>query len=288
MRTRHTIYRTLLPFSGRMNLDTAVSKLETIASRIFDPIHVGFESIFEGKSLYLLYPVKEIWVFGSAIYVDDPRDLDISVVSGTNSRILHRRFCDERRKGPTEYWQWYGYDKLVKKTLLKKMRNVDIHVDTPITVTDLRILVWSPEKPDIKENFLTGRKNVDLSDECRSLRKQLKTATAEVYVLQKICRMFSRWIKELLRLHGIRGPRNTSATEEELIEIRTLKKLDESFTKKDLPRLKRFYENTGYWHYIDFDLIKKFIEIKEQKGSKRIFEQLGWEKHERERVNRFL
>ncbi len=270
-----------LPFTGRMNLDTVISKLETIASRIFDPIHIGgWDSIFEGEPLYLLYPVKEIWVFGSAVYVDDPRDLDIYVVSGTNSKIIHDQFCDERRKAPTEYWRWYGYHKLAKKTLLKKMKNVDIHFDIPITVSDLRILVWSHEKTNIRENFLTGRENVDLAPECRSLRKQLKTATAKNYVLDRLCRMFRNMENHIRRWNHI--PSRSNATQEELYEIRTLRKLNEYFRKEDLPRLKLFFEGHGRggWNYIDYDLIKKFIEIKEQKGSKRIFEQLGWKKHE--------
>ena len=252
-----------------MNLDTVISKLETIASRVFDPIHIGgFESIFEGEPLYLLYPVKEIWVFGSAVYVDDPRDLDICVVSGANSKILHRKFCNERRKGKTEYWRWYGYDKLVKKTLLKKMRNVDIHTDTPITVTDLKILVWSPEKPNVKENFLTGRENVDLSPECRNLRKQLKKATAGEYVLQRMCEMYLE--------------------EDTISEIKTLQNLDSYFRKEELHRLILFYEENKkkIGRFNGLDLIKKFIEIKKQKFSKRIFQQLSWKKHERERFKR--
>ncbi len=268
-----------------MNLDTAVSKLETIASRINDPIHIGgFESSFEGKSLGVLIRVKEIYVFGSAVYADDPNDLDLFVVTERTDQMNWSKFCKEISHA-SEYWKRRGITHVVKNTLRKKMRNVDIHVDTPITVTDLRILVWSPEKPNVKENFLTGRENVDLSGECRSLRKQLKTATAKNYVLEKLCRMYRKGETRLLERHGVFRGRSTLSMEE-LIEARTLQNLDECFTKKDLPRLKLFFEEyeNSYWRYTAFDLIKKFIEIKEQKGSKKIFERLDWDPKARARA----
>ncbi|GAH17722.1 unnamed protein product [marine sediment metagenome] len=224
-----------------MNLDTVISKLETIVSRIHDPIHIsGYESVFEGYPLPILYPVEEIYVFGSAVYVDDPRDLDLNIVTGRSK--FHVNFVDEKyKKAKNEYWRWYSYDKMVKNILLKKMRNVDIQVDNDHLVTDLKILVWSTEKPNVKENFLTGRQNVDLTGECRNLRKQLKTATAESYVLQEIYRMYSN--------------------EDKLSEIKRLQCLDGFFTKKDLPRLKLFYEENDkrYQNSLDLAVLKNSL-----------------------------
>ncbi len=268
-----------------MNLDKMISKLETIASRINDPIHVGFKSSLEGAPLGVLFTVKEIYVFGSAVYADDPNDLDISIVTERADQMLWEKFCDEKYHA-SEYWQMYGHQQLVKKTLLRKMRNVDIHVDDFETIpTKLRILVWSRVDPNVKENFLAGRETVDLAPECRSLRKQAKITEAKNYVLEKLCRMFSNEEAKLLRSHGVFRGRST-LSDEELIEARALQNLDEYFTKKDLPRLKLFFEGHGIgeWDYIDFDLIKKFIEIKEKKGSKKIFERLDWDPKARARA----
>jgi len=245
-----------------MNIDEAISKIETIVSRKDDPIHIGgWESIFEGKPLSTLYVVKEIYLFGSATYYDEPRDIDLIVVIEGKE---HLKFMDERRRKASSsyYWEWYSREKLVKKTLRKKMRNVDIHVcfdaDETGLVTDLKFLVWSPEKTNIKENFVNGRNNIDLKEECRNLREQLKIENTENFVLRRLAYLFT----------------NKS---DNLSENEKLLSMNSVFYKKDLPKLREYIENKSVsfgMFTVNKELLKKFIEIKEKRDSEDLFIQI--------------
>lgn len=245
-----------------MNINEAISKIETIVSRKDDPIHIGgWESIFEGKPLSTLCVVKEIYLFGSAVYFDEPRDIDLIVIIEIKE---HFKFRDERkRKHSSSYWEWYSPEQLVKKTLRKKMRNVDIHVyyDAYKTglVTDLKFLVWSPEKTNIKENFVNGRNNIDLKEECRNLREQLKIENTENFVLRRLAYLFTE-------------------ESDNLSKNEKLLSLNRVFLKKDVPKLREYIENIKEKFIITYspnkELLEKFIEMKEKRDSEYSFIQL--------------
>ncbi len=229
-----------------MNLAQVVKKIETLGSRINDPIHIGgWESQFEGQPLSVLCRVKEIYIFGSSIYTDDPNDIDLIVTIDFTKN--HRQYINERNHARDYYWQEYFLERLVRQTLKKRMKKVHIttgnNVESTAMGTKLWLLVWSQEKPDVKQNFTTGRQNVDLSEECRHLRKQLKTSTNDVHVLKKIAR------------HWLNNP--------DMSRKEKLWKLDDIYYKRDVPMIKRHLEKNTY----STPILKEFAEIKQQKDS---------------------
>jgi len=242
-----------------MNIDEAISKIETIASRIDDPIHIGgWESMFEGKPLSTLCIVKGIYLFGSATYVDDPGDIDL-LIDFDNTKNIDSFIDERRRKHSSYYWERYSPEQLLKKTLKNKIRNVDIKIcygaDSTGLVTDLKFLVWSPEKPDVKQNFEIGRDSIDLTEECRNLRRQIRKMIPGNVVLRWLSYSFTR-------------------ESDILSENEKLLSMNRVFLKRHLPELREFIKNEENFlgrYPANRELLEKFIEIKEDKNSFYLF-----------------
>ena len=131
---------------------------------------------------------------------------------------------------------------ILKKTIKKKMKNVNIEVDVvpdhvypripgqlevhePLGVHKrIKFLVWSHQIPDIRTNFETGRKNIDLIPELVYLTEKLTVAEMRGYVDFRIAKI---WFQ------------NHMMTEND-----KLKTLDIWFTKKELPILRDYARYT--------------------------------------------
>ncbi len=258
-----------------MNLDEAISKIETIVSRRDDPIKVKWESGFNGTPLSVIHPIKKIYTYGPSTYLENPDEIEVLVIV-ERSDFTGEFFFDRDRNAPTDHLRFKDFRRLVKQMLLRRMKNVNMEVDLELNSTRTTyspynaysaqinnrqmILVWSAEKPEVRRNLEAGRKYIDVKPELEYLNKKVKEAKTREYFDSTIVRM---WFE------------NHMMSDNDKIRI-----LDTRFTKKELPEIREYIKDIkddGIYSYTHAaSIIEKFIKIKEQKGSKELFFKLGW------------
>ena len=156
-----------------MNLDEAISKIETIVSRRDDPIKVKWDSGFNGTPLSVIYPIKKIYTYGPSLYLENPDEIEVLVIV-SRSEYSWEFFSDRDRNAPTDHIRFKDFRRIVRQMLLRRMKNVNMEVDLDLTSANPTyspynaysaqinnrpmIIVWSAEKPEVRTNLEAGRK----------------------------------------------------------------------------------------------------------------------------------
>ena len=199
-----------------MNRKDIINKLEKICARVDSPVHIPFESKYEGYPLSAFVVITEIYLFGSTRYKEHPNDIDLLVVCccpNVFQNVLRRQLYEEAtEKERIHEISWHQHHRfsleyLTEQTLKKGMKKVDIHTASSIPESSLVankngfMLVWSRGKPNVKENLSIAKKNFELyAEELISLRDQLKEKVEENHVLELICRVITLPLEDKARI----------------------------------------------------------------------------------------
>ena len=219
-----------------MDREKVTEKIQTIASRVDSPIHVPFESEYEGFPLSEFFTITEIYLFGSSLYKKNPRDIDLVVIhhSSKLQSECFRLLSKELRNQPHSYYldRKWSFDYFLKRNLKRRMKRIDIHFEESLEETLLTpksyVLVWSRGRPNVRENlrkFWSDQKERILPKELTHLRKELKEYTTSYGILRKLANALSRL---------------ASFEEERDAMARELARY--SFYKREIPELEEFLE----------------------------------------------
>lgn len=171
-----------------MKKEDVIKKLENIAQNIDKAFCMTIDSI---------------WLFGSSLYKEEPRDVDIIVAYHMTPKQQqeYNAYFDEEIKRLSLCDFWRARNTTKTSVLLKNgIKNIDImfigsigsDLEWKALTTKCFILAWSRERPNIRENLLNagyGSQLVKLlGEEIGSMRSQLKGKTEEVEVLERIYR----------------------------------------------------------------------------------------------------
>jgi hypothetical protein len=163
-----------------------IKKIETICSGVDD--------------VSLFTTITEIYLFGSGLYKEEPRDIDLLLIhhSSEFQKKFWEQYCEEWRKKPHTYYEedTFSIFKVMKRTLLRGMRKVDIHWGTSIDSSDVKkvktfLLAWSRGRPDVQENLKGIEKGDIYKTELTHLRQQLKQSTTDYGVIRRLANALS-------------------------------------------------------------------------------------------------
>lgn len=168
-----------------MKREDVIRKIEMIASRV--------------DSAFCMH-IEEIYLFGSALYKEEPRDIDLLIryhITEEDDK-KYREFFEREVMGlPLSQFRFYERDYKTKLVLKKGMKLVDLHFTSyPLSKLFMKtkslLLVWSRNIPNIRENLaLAGWGspiNKLLGEETTNFRAQLKNEGEKRIVLEKIIR----------------------------------------------------------------------------------------------------
>jgi hypothetical protein len=142
--------------------------------------------------------IDGIWLFGSSLYKEKPRDVDVLITYHVTPEDDERwrEHCEQvLTKLPPHECRRESAEYKTALALKRGMRKVEIHFARTVEDAGLKtkcfILAWSRTNPNIRENLARagcGSSLVGLlGEEISSLRKQLRSATQENWVLTRIC-----------------------------------------------------------------------------------------------------
>ena len=159
-----------------MKRETVIRKLETIASRV--------DSAF-------CMQIDEIYLFGSALYKEEPGDIDLQIryhVTEEDAKQYSEYYWKKAENLPLCQLRRHGREYKTKQILKAGMKFIDIKFLPPsLMITKSLLLIWSREKPDIRKNLSAagwGTLIVKLlGEECANLRKQLDAEQEQRIVL---------------------------------------------------------------------------------------------------------
>jgi len=165
-----------------MRKEQMIEKVQAIAKRVDESFCMHIDSL---------------WLFGSGLYKENPKDIDLMVVFHTtpedeakwqkyyHEQVIQLPFCDH----------YYHSAEYKTGVILKRgLKNADIHFTTNIERASMKtscfIFVWSRSCPNIKENLLKAGYDTILvkriGEEISSLRSQLKEKGEESEVLERV------------------------------------------------------------------------------------------------------
>lgn len=217
-----------------MNRQHVINKMETIASRVASPIHVPFKSKYEGFPLDTFFTITEIYLFGSALYKKNPRDIDLLAIhhSSEAQNVFWRELCKEFWNQSHSYYfeRKWTFDYFLKRQLKGRMRNIDMHFEKSLEEPHLKpknyVLAWSRGRPNVRNNlqrFWSKQKGRVLPEELSHLREELKESTASYESIKRI-------VNALSRLESFEKEKDTVARE----------LASYSFYKGEIPELEDF------------------------------------------------
>ena len=201
-----------------MKKEVMIKKIEVICSRV--------------DEVSLFTTITEIYLFGSGLYKEEPRDIDLLVVhtSSEFQKKLWETYYEEWRKKRHTYYERRTFNifNVMKKILLRGMRKVDIHWGTSIRNSDVRKvktfrLAWSRGRPDVRENLTEISKGAVFETELTSLRQQLKESTTNYEIIRRLANALSF-------LDSFETEKDKTARE----------LAESSFYKKEIPSLEEF------------------------------------------------
>lgn len=236
-----------------MNRKDVSKKLKIISSRI-DGEFVYGKNEEESVPISNFATISEVYLFGSSLYKEAPRDIDLDIVTyRTEGQRIFRNFWIKDVDPRFEDRRFY-VSSMIKKVLLEGMYKV--HINFPLTGASsyypeyVHQLVWSKGKPDTDKNLQeiwNGEGDI-YRDELVQLRNQLKLNQMYKRAFSRLC--FS----------------NSDSKKREL--IRDLAAYD--FYKRELPILRKVSSNardSGIIEVSEFwEKLVSYLESKQMGG----------------------